>query len=1113
MKKSIHFGRWTGYMLSVRKFILIMKLTTFLFLVSVLQVMALDGNSQATRISLNYESTSLKNILATIENETNYYFLYSSAIVDTNQKLSINVDNKDITDVLKELLNDTGIEYEIKGRQILLKGNDELVGKVAQQTLGVAGKVTDASGTALPGVAVIVKGTNQGMVTGVDGAYSLSNVPADGILVFSFVGMKSLEIFVDGKSSIDVILQEESIGLEEVVAVGYGTQKKVNLTGSVTSVNSETLENRPITQASQALSGLAAGVTVSQNSSRPDADGASIRIRGLGTFSGAGSSPLVIVDGMEAALNDVDPNNIKSISVLKDAASASIYGSKAANGVILVETKRGQKGKTQINYDSYFGWQKVTELPDFVESWEYATLRNEANKNMGSGAAYTDAEIELFRNGSDPDNYPNVNHLKDLLTSNSGYQTKHNLTVTGGNANSQYLFSLGYLHQDGVVAENDYDRYNFQLNIDNQVLENVKFKASIGGYTSDRNEPRHGDGNMENMIWFAVREGAQYAGRKSDGTYGYQDNYSPEAWIDSESLMNYRKNQFMGSAELEWEILPGLSVSGQGSYKHYNRSEKNYLSTVIFDEYKTYGPNRLWLDNEFTNLLQLQTLVRYNKTFGDHSIALLGGASQEEYKQEWNLAYRQNFPNNSLYQLDAGSQDGMSNSGSGQEYGLRSFFGRLNYSFKDRYLVEVNTRYDGTSRFPKASRWGLFPSVSLGWRVSEESFMKDNVEWIDNLKLRTSWGQLGNQNIGYYPYQGVLNSQTYSFGGSVASGLAVTNYVNKDITWETTTITDIGFDMTILGGLLDVTADYFNKKTSDILYSVASSKTLGLSTSESNNADVSNKGFEIALSYRPSIGDLKLRISPNFSYVKNEVTKLGGGVTADYSAGLFVGEPINAIYGYVADGLFVDEDDISSYASQPYSAQPGFIRYKDISGPDGVPDGKVDATYDRKVLGASFPKFSYGMTFTADYKGFDLMVLMQGLGGQKQQLGSYQGYALYNGGQIQRWQADNRWTEENPDRDAEYPKLTSLNNSSGVIMTSSYWLRDASFLRIKNIQLGYTLPDQMISGLGISKLRVYFSGQNMFTFSKSYPGWDPEIKAGNFYPITATYTFGLNLKF
>jgi len=1085
--------------------LLIMRITFLLFFIGVLQSYAIGTYAQVTQLTIHESDIELGSLLNKIEEQTDFYFFYNNDQIDKSMKVNVEAENKTISEILDHVLKNTGITYQVNNKAIIL--NYQSVSVAQQDRKQVTGMVSDELGEPVIGANVVEKGTMNGVVTDFDGHFSIF-VQENATLQTSYVGYLTHELVLRNQQQVQITLIEDSRSLDEVVIVGYGTQKKVNLTGSVSSVNSEVLQNRPITQASQALSGLVAGVTVSQSSSRPDADGASIRIRGLGTFSSAGSSPLVLIDGMDASLNDIDPNNIKTISVLKDAASASIYGTRAANGVILVETKRGERGKVQISYNNYFGWQKVTELPDFVDSWEYATLRNEANKNQGQGITYTDEQIALFRSGSDPDNYPNVPHLKNLLTSGSGFQTNHNISFTGGNDKLLYLFSLGYLHQDGVVAENYYNRYNFQLNVDNQLLDKLKLRASIGGYTSDRHEPRHGDGDMTNMINFAVREGPHFAGKKSDGTYGYQDNYSPEAWLDSESFMRYRKNQFMGSAELEWEILSGLSVSGKAGYKHYNRSQKDFVAEVEFDQYKTYSPNKLYIDNEFINLLQLQALARYTKTFNAHTLDVLAGFTQEEYKQEWNKAYRQNFPNNSLYELDAGSKDGMSNEGSGREYGLRSFFGRINYSYKDRYLLEVNARYDGTSRFPKDNRWGLFPSVSLGWRISEESFIRDNADWIDNLKLRASWGQLGNQNIGYYPYQSVLSSQNYSFGGTVASGLAVTSYVNKNISWETTTITDIGVDFSFMRGLWDITADYFVKKTSDILYSVASSAVLGLSTSESNSADVSNKGFEIAVSYRPRVGNVNLGISPNFSYVKNEVTNLGGGITADYNNNLFVGQPINAIYGYVADGLFVDQADVDSYASQPYSAAPGFVRYKDLDG-----DGRTDAGNDRKVLGSTTPKFTYGLTLTADYKGFDVMILLQGLGGHKQRLGSYQGYAFYNSGQIQRWQADNRWTEENPDSNAKYPKLTALNDNAGTIMTSTYWLRNASFLRAKNIQVGYSFPRSALKKMNLSQLRLFFSGQNMFCFNSSYPGWDPEIGSGNFYPITVTYTFGLNLNF
>lgn len=982
------------------------------------------------------------------------------------------------------------------------------------QAFKANGIVKDSKGDPIIGASITEKGTKVGTVTDMNGNFTI-NVQQGASLQISCIGFISQEI--KASKSMNIILKDDLKSLNEVVVVGYGTQKKVNLTGAVTSVNSEELQNRPVTQTSQALAGLASGVTVSLSSGRPGNDGASIKIRGMGTFSGAGSDPLVLIDGLSGSINDVDPNNIKSISVLKDAASAAIYGTRAANGVILIETKRGDKGKIQVSYNAYAGWQKATDLPDFVDSWEFATMKNEANVNQGKSATYTADQIQKFKDGTDPDNYPNVNHLKDLVTSGSGFQTSHNVSFTGGGDKSSFLLSLGYLRQNGIVAKNNYDKYNFQLNIDNQLTNTLALKANLGGYVSNTQEPRSND-SMTSMIGYCVREGSIFAGKKSDGTYGYQDNYCPEGWMDTNSFTNNKSNQFLGGAELTWTPFKDFSVSGKAGYNYYNYYNKSYVSELVYDANKTYTPNSLSVSNGWNSLVTLQLLAKYSKIIKDHKFDILGGISQEESKSDWGSGYRKNFPNDALYELNAGSTTGQSASGSASEWGLRSFFGRFNYSYKDRYLFEANARYDGTSRFPSNGRWGLFPSLSAGWRISEESFMK-NISWIDNLKLRASWGKLGNQNIGNYPYQNTLTlGRNYPFGGAMSSGATVTTLANPNISWETTTVTDLGLDFTILNNKLDVVLDVFNKKTSDILYHISASSVLGMTPSEVNAASVKNTGFEVMMNYRTNIGKVKIGISPNFSYTKNQVTSLANGLTQDIGSGLFVGKSLNAIYGYVADGLFVDQADITSYAKQPYTAEPGFIRYKDISGPDGKPDGKVDATYDRTVIGSRLPKYTFGINLSAEYGGFDFSMLLQGLGGYKQQMGSYQAYAFYNSGSIQRWQIDNRWTSDNPDRDAKYIKLTSLSMGAGTLQTSTYWLRNATFLRCKSLQVGYTLPKSITQKMNISQLRVYFSGQNLFCFNSYYKGWDPEMyqstgDAPNFYPITAVYSFGLNLKF
>jgi TonB-linked SusC/RagA family outer membrane protein len=1113
--------------------LLSMKITFIQIVLAAIFSCSLFANSTAAQalldkqVTIIAENMEIGKVISRIQKQTGVQFLYSSNTLETQRKISCAVKHEKLGQFIEKTLKPLGIGYRVVGEQILLysetSGDTPKAEGSPSKSITISriikGKVTDEKGEALRGATVLLKGGSTITTTSADGSFSME-VPDDAkTVVVSYTGMEDQEIPISGITDVQVRLKQTNIALSDVVVVGYGTQKKVNLTGSVSSISAAEIESRPLTQTSQALAGLASGVTVSQGSGRPGNDGAGINIRGLGTFSSAGNSPLILIDGLASSINDVDPNNIKSISILKDAASASIYGTRAANGVILIETKRGQKGKLQVSYNNYLGWQKATALPAFLESAAYAEMRNEANTNMGQGKTYTDADIEKFRTASDPDKYPNVPHLKNLLHSGSGFQNNHNLGFTGGDAKNAYLFSVGYLHQDGIVAKNDFNKYNFLLNFDSKIKDNLTLKVNLSGNSAVTDEPRQYDGEMMSMIAFAVREGPVYAGKKSDGTYGYQDNFSPEAWLDSKSFVKRKSKYFLGGAELAWEIIPGLTVSGKAGYNYTNYNDNSYAASFVFDQFKTVGPSNLTVYSGDNALLTLQSLAQYTKTIQQHRFNILAGFSQEQYREDWTRSFRDKFPNNSLFELNAGASSNMQAFGSGSEWALRSFFGRLNYSFNDKYLFEANARYDGTSRFPANGRWGLFPSFSAGWRISEEAFIKDNLTWINNLKLRASWGELGNQNIGNYPYQNKLNlGQNYSFGGSLISGARLTTLANPDVTWETTRITDVGLDMDIFNGKLGLVFDYFNKVTSGILYNISVSQVLGLGTSEVNAGEVKNTGFEVLLKYKTSIGKLNIGIIPNFSYVQNRVSKLGNNLNRDIGKNLFVGQSLNAIYGYEADGLFVSADDIAKYPTQPYSAQPGFVRYKDISGPNGEPDGKVDATYDRKVIGSTFPKYSYGATITADYNGFDFSVLLHGLAGFEKQMGSYQAFAFYNGGQIQQWQADNRWTEANPNPNAKYIKLTSLNMGSGTIQTSTFWNRNASFVRVKNLQLGYSFSNGMIQKMKLNRLRIFFSGQNLFSLNHFYKGWDPEMGQSTgdntpFYPITRVYTFGVNARF
>lgn len=990
----------------------------------------------------------------------------------------------------------------------------------------VSGLVSDSSGEPLIGVSVLVKGTTNGTITDLEGHFNLVVRPSD-VLRVSYIGYVSQEVKVEENKQFRIILKEDTKRLEEVVVVGYGVQKKVNLTGSVSSISAAEIASKPVMSTAQALAGLAPGLSVLQNSGRPG-QGAVVKIRGTGTFSDAGTEPLVLIDGLSGNIDDVDPNDIQSISFLKDAASASIYGNRAANGVILIETKKGVQGKTTFTYSNSFGWQRATELPDFLSSWEYAEYYNMAMHNMNKQDAYSSQQIEKFKNGSDPDNYPNVNHLRWLLNTGSGFQHQHNMSIQGGSGSTSYNLSIGYRNQEGLTAKTSNERMTALFALKSDITKNITMNLNINAYNNKYSAPNGEPQSIDGMIGYAVRQGPIYAGEKSDGTFGYQDNYSPEAWLASESFVQNINRNISASGQIKWDTpIRGFSLVGKAGVNYWTKYDKAYRANTYFDESKTVGPAILNIWTANNTYTTFESLAVFEKQIKNHYVKVLGGTSVEQSTNRGLDGYRNTFPNNYLYELGSGDKSTASNGSSLEEYALLSFFGRLNYSFKDRYLLEANLRYDGSSRFAEGHRWGIFPSISAGWRLSEEKFWKKTIlsTLLDNLKFRASYGVLGNQNIGVYPYQQTYTlGHDYPFGNtaSLQSGAYIQTYNNPEITWEKTAITDVGIDFSLSKGTISGTLDYFYKYTSDILAPVEVTSIMGRQVGQSNIGAVSNKGIEINLVYNGRIGrEFRFSISPNFTWVKNTVEKLANGATEEINNNRIVGQPIGIIYGYKTDGLFVDQDEIDASPEQlvgKNNLKPGYVKYMDISGPNGVPDGQVDAQYDRTVLGSTTPKYYYGLNLSASYKGFDFSALLQGLGGHKRLIGSYMAYAFYNGGQIQRWQADNCWTETDPNKWAEYPRLETLNMNNTNLQTSDYWIRDASFLRVKNIQFGYTFPKEWLKKIRLDNVRVYISGQNLFSLNSFYKGWDPENEIGtgdspSYYPINSIYSFGFNFKF
>jgi TonB-dependent starch-binding outer membrane protein SusC len=1104
----------------------LMKLT-FLFLVVGLMQLSASVYSQTTKLSLEMRNAKVAEVLDAIESQSEFRFAYSPGYIDLNREVTVDIQDKTINESLQVIFAGTDVVFGVFDRHILLypESMETSTEPVVSHATGaqqrtVSGSVTDESGQPLPGVTVVVKGTTQGTVTNADGNYSLANIPEDATLVFSFVGMKTQEVEVGNQSTINVAMEVDAIGIEEVVAIGYGTQKKINLTGSVSTTDMDQLDRKTTaTQTSQLLAGEVSGITITEEWGKPGRDQSSLQIRGLGTFSGAGNNPFVLVDGVPSSIDHVNPNDIASISVLKDAASASIYGSRAANGVIIIETEKGKRGEMQVRYESYVGLQEVTELPQYLDSWTTAEAENLARVNEGLGLKYSEEEIEKFRSGDDPDEYPNKYHLRDFFNSGNGLQTKHNLTFSGGTKAVRYLFSAGYLRKNGVVAKNYNDRYDVLLNVYSELRDNLKLNVSFKGINDLIKEPAIIDGGLRNfnhLISLAQRSPTTFPGKRSDGTYGvYVGHPAAQAGLDSESFYEKDGSRLQSNVSLEWDIFSSLKLTGRAGYNLNYAREKEFGAEFDAGRGFVFEPSRINIDWSKNDYLLLEAFLNYEKTFSNHYIHLLGGFSQEESNNNNIGGFRDIFPTTKLPQLSVASSANDENWGGANTWKLRSFFGRLNYSFNNRYLLEGNLRYDGSSRFSEGNQYGLFPSFSAGWILSEEDFFE--IPWIKVFKLRASWGVLGNQQIGNYPYQKTLSlGHDFYPGEKIEPGIRLATLPNYDITWESTQITDVGLDLNLFEGKLNFVVDYYYKKTTDILYNLTISKVLGMGVGKQNAGEVENRGWDFELVYKNTVGDFSYKIRPIFSAVQNKVISLAN-VEKDIGQGLFVGEPLQSFYGYVTDGLFIDQEDIDNYAEQNYNAEPGFPRYKDIGGPDGVPDGKITSEYDRKVIGSSFPKYSFGLGISANYKNFDLFVLTQGQGGIEK-IVSGKRLALYNNGPIEEWHWEERWTEDNPDRYARYPKFISSYSQPFFQDVNDYWLRDASFLRVKDVQIGYNIPQKILKSTFIDECRIYFSGRNLYCFDSYEKGWDPEMYASEgsniyFYPLTRLWSLGVNINF
>ncbi|HAI84475.1 MAG TPA: hypothetical protein DCL43_12480 [Chitinophagaceae bacterium] len=1017
-----------------------------------------------------------------------------------------------------------------------------LASQVFSQAVVVKGVVLNgADNTPIQGVTVVQQGAKGGVTTDAKGMFSI-NVSGDNVtLEFSNIGYKTFTTKWDGSKSLQIRLEPSVNSLQDVVVVGYGVQKKINQTGATQTVKFDDAVNQPVANSGQLMYGKFAGVQLTQASGLPGADASSVLIRGLGTFGN--TNPLVVIDnilyqGLEV-FNNLAPSDIESISVLKDASAGAIYGARGANGVIIVTTKKGKSGTMSVVYNNYFGFQEVTVVPQYLNAIDYATLKNEADINRNGPTAalrYTPTNIQAIADGSNPDQYANTNWAKAILK--TAPIQNHYIAFSAGNDRTTYRVSLGYLTQDAIVrGKFKSERYNLGFNLSSKLKDWLtitivgnaywsKFKGPTGGADAITGET----GIINQFQRSAPTVPVYY----SNGDYGIVDGSYLYATNASYPITNPIRKGYLGDYSLDEinfanrfgitaNITKGLSFETSGSFNIFYNQESDFTPRNSTADWAgnviAANPlNVLRNSTAFNYRLINENILRYNHKFnGKHDLSVLLGHSIQYNRNDGFSGSLKNFPTDGLQEFNAGGVTEPNVGGGASESALQSFFSRVNYAYDGKYLVELNMRRDGSSRFSQKNRYGNFPSLSAGWRISQEKFMR-RISWLTDLKLRASWGITGNDNIADYLYAQTYNGGLdYFLGNNIVSAVAITTLANPNVKWETIEQYDIGVDATFFNNKLSVTADYFERSSYDLLYSrfpIPSS--IGVTNlSAINAASMINKGVEVVVNYRGNFKDVNYSVGGSVSkFADNKVTSLGdrGLESIDGFSIVRLGLPFRAYYGYQAIGIFQTADEVTNSPQQfnnPALTKPGDIKYADLSGPNGKPDGLINA-FDRTVIGNPYPSWIYNFNTNLNYKGFDVSILFEGIGNVDR--------ILYDNGQLP-FEGDrnnvlsywiNRWTPTNPS--ATLPRLGGYSNAE----ISSFYIQDASYLRLRNLELGYSLPTSIIKRFSLTKLRIYASGQNLLTFTK-LENFDPERARGRGtdqnVPLYKVYTFGLNVKF
>ncbi|MEG3656760.1 TonB-dependent receptor [Arenibacter palladensis] len=1110
-----------------------MKSIIFLFCSISFALSTFNGEAQNAEIFIDVDmSLNVKQVFRLINRQTDYKFIYRHDLIKAAPNIHLKRGIIKAGTLLDKCLSPISFTYNFTGGNTIVVKKKLVESVVGEQTVlvdqnmqyEISGTITDNEGSPLPGANIVEKGTTNGVTADFDGRFSLEIAKENAILIVSYVGFGTKEVALSGKTYISVSLEESAVGMDEVVVVGYGTKKKVNLTGSIGSVNAETLAERPTPNAANLLQGRMTGLEVIQSSGQPGRDNPVIRIRGLGSF-GASSNPLILVDGIAGSINNLAPSDIENVVVLKDAASASIYGSRAANGVILVTTKKGKEGPITIEYNSDLGLQNATRLPDFItNSAEYMEMYNIASVRVGQGPQYTQEQIDSYRNATDRTLYPNFDAVDYYF--NQATSINHYLSASGGNDKSSYKLGLGYLNQEGILPKHNFERYNAVINVNSKINDALTIGAIFNATYKKIQEPWL---TNDNIVLAVYAHNPTYepflpdgSGRRSNRAFEGAPTNGVAANAFYNGGINTNEYSINSQVYIDLKILKGLSWQGKAGLNYTNLMSKNHqYNTPNYYYQKLPGEEDFKKDNDGGSL-KLGVTDTYNQSLlptvfstvnyetilnENHSLGVLLGYEQQSFKYNFISGNRQIFPTINLKELDAGASEGQTVSGSAYEWALRSVFGRVNYSFKNKYLIEGNIRYDGTSRVSSKNRWGAFPSASAGWRISQEDFMDSTSSWLEELKIRASVGKLGNQEIGQYPYQDVLGLTSYPFGSTLQQGVLLTRLTDKNLKWETTTMLDLGLDLAINNGMFGLTFDWFKKNTTDILATQPVPNSLGLSGPITNDGELRNIGWELGLTHKSEIGKVKYSANFLFSTFKNELVSIVTPTKGEREEGL----PYNSYYLYEWIGIMQSQEDIDNSPDQVYyTPSPGDLKIKDQNG-----DNIVDEN-DRISI-SPYPDFSYSFGLNAEYKGFNISGFFQGVEGRKLRVYGW-GYDPFVQGDPPTTRFRDAWSPENPSNTVPGLYLGSGGRSGypGIYTyPSTYHLQDASYLRLKNVSLSFSFPNELINKIKLQGLKLYVSGDNLLTFT-NYAGADPErISDGRMaqYPQIKTYNMGINIKF